>query len=92
MSFAEHGLESKFFFLILNKVSAADRFVDPFCKMAAVYKKFIYEKVDHNLGYPPLHDWCNLSCINNVWINEYLALNLGQTGSYLLVMKEFISS
>ena len=60
--------------------------------MAVVYKKLIYEKVDCDVGYPSLHDWCNLSCINNVWINEYLAVNLGQTGSYFLVMKELISS
>ena len=60
--------------------------------MAAVYKKLIYEKVDCDVGYPFLHDLCNLSCINNVWINEYLAVNLGQTGSYFLVMKELISS
>ena len=60
--------------------------------MAAVYKKLIYENVDCDLGYPSLHDWCNLSCINNVSMNEYLAVNLGQTGPYFLVMKKLISS
>ena len=60
--------------------------------MTAVYKKLISEKVDCDLGYPSQQDWCNLSCINNVWINELLAVNLGQTGSYFLVMKEHISS
>ena len=60
--------------------------------MAAVSTKLFYEKVDCDLGYPSLHDWCNFSCINNVWINEYLAVNLGQIGHYFLVMKELISS
>ena len=60
--------------------------------MATVFKKLIYENVDCGLGYPSLYDWCSLSCINEVWINEYLAVNLGHIGSYFLVMKELISS
>ena len=61
--------------------------------MAAVYEKLFYEKkVECDLGHPSLYDWCNLSCINNAWVNEYLAVNLGQTASYFLVIKELISS
>ena len=60
--------------------------------MAAVSRKLSSEKVDCDLRHPPPGNWCNLPSMSNVWINEYLAVNLGKIGSYFLVMKELNSS